>query len=39
MNRAWQEVKQDKQVKITIDLFNIGIVFFKDGLSKQDFML
>lgn len=39
MEQAWEEIKKDLRVTITIDLFKIGIVFFRNGQVKQDFML
>lgn len=39
MAKAWSEIKKDPEVTITIDLFFMGIVFFRKELSKQDFML
>jgi len=39
MNEAWQEIISHPQVTVTIDLFYLGIVFFKKELSKQDFVL
>jgi len=39
MNKAWKEIKQDKRVSLTIDLFWIGLVFFKSGIAKQDFVV
>jgi hypothetical protein len=35
--RAWDQVKTGKNVRVTIDLFHIGLVFFKPGMSKEDF--
>lgn len=35
--RAWEQVKADTRVRVTIDLFYIGLVFFKRGMSKEDF--
>jgi predicted O-methyltransferase YrrM len=37
MNDAWNYIKKDARVKITFDLFNIGIIFFNPGLQKQDY--
>jgi predicted O-methyltransferase YrrM len=38
MEKAWQEIKQHPQVTLTIDLFFMGIVFFrKSQLTKQHF--
>ncbi|MEI6816007.1 MAG: class I SAM-dependent methyltransferase [Bacteroidota bacterium] len=39
MEQAWYEIKKDARVTITIDLFKIGIVFFRKGQVKQDFIL
>jgi predicted O-methyltransferase YrrM len=39
MKRAWEEIKQDTEVKVTVDLFYMGIVFFRSELSKQDFVV
>jgi len=40
MEKAWLEIKKDTRVKYTIDLFFIGLVFFKkDFLEKQDFVV
>jgi len=39
MNEAWNEIKQHQKVTTTIDLFAIGIVFFKPDLSKEHFVL
>ncbi|MFC0515946.1 hypothetical protein ACFFGT_17110 [Mucilaginibacter angelicae] len=35
--QAWEQVKADENVRVTIDLFYIGLVFFKPGMSKEDF--
>jgi predicted O-methyltransferase YrrM len=39
MEQAWDEVKSDPSVAISIDLFFIGIVFFREGIFKQDFVI
>jgi predicted O-methyltransferase YrrM len=39
MEEAWCEIKKDDSVRVTIDLFHLGIVFFSTDLSKQDFVL
>lgn len=39
MNRAWNKIKNDKRVSITIDLYWIGLVFFKEGITKQNFVI
>jgi predicted O-methyltransferase YrrM len=39
MKNAWQQIINDKSVTLTVDLFQIGLVFFNPGLSKQHFNL
>lgn len=39
MKQAWREIKRHKAVSISVDFYDIGLVFFKDGLEKQDFVL
>jgi predicted O-methyltransferase YrrM len=39
MEEAWNIIKQNKKVTLTIDLFSLGLVFFKKEFSKQDFIL
>jgi predicted O-methyltransferase YrrM len=39
MQEAWKEIVGHPSVTLTIDLFRMGMVFFKKGLSKEDFIL
>ena len=39
MTKAWEEIKAHPEVVLTIDLFKLGLVFFKKGIPKQDFVL
>ena len=39
MNSAWKKIKAHPSVKVTIDLFQCGMVFFREGLSKEDFII
>ena len=40
MNESWQRIKLDKDVKITIDIFFMGIVFFREeNTEKEDFTI
>lgn len=39
MKEAWTEIKAHPQVTVTIDLFWIGLVFFKRGQVKEDFLI
>lgn len=37
MKEAWDEIKNHPQVTVTIDLFYIGLVFFKKDQQKENF--
>jgi len=39
MKEAWTEIKKHPKVTVTIDLFWIGLVFFKTGQVKEDFLI
>jgi predicted O-methyltransferase YrrM len=39
MKEAWAEIKAHPQVTATVDLFWIGLVFFKPGQAKEDFLV
>jgi hypothetical protein len=39
MEKAWNEIKSDKDVTITIDFFTVGLVFFNPDFTKQDFLI
>lgn len=39
MKEAWNEIKNHPQVTVTVDLFWIGLVFFKKGQEKEHFYI
>jgi len=39
MKNAWKQIKKHPSVRISIDLFFLGIVFFRKELSKEDFVI
>jgi len=39
MKEAWEEIKAHPQVTVTIDLFWIGLVYFKKGQAKEHFKI
>ncbi|MCX6182743.1 MAG: class I SAM-dependent methyltransferase [Bacteroidetes bacterium] len=39
MEKAWKEIQQHPEVTATVDLFFIGLVFFKKGREKEHFIL
>lgn len=39
MEEAWKEIKQHPQVSVTIDLFFLGLVFFRKEQVKEHFII
>ena len=39
MRKAWDGICADQRVIFSIDLFEMGLVFFKKGVPKQHFIL
>jgi predicted O-methyltransferase YrrM len=39
MKEAWNIIKSHPQVTVTVDLFWIGLVYFKRGQVKEDFLI
>jgi len=39
MKEAWTEIKAHPKVTVTIDLFWSGLVYFKKGQAKEDFLV
>lgn len=39
MKEAWEEIKANERVSVTIDLFFMGIVFFRKGQVKEHFVI
>lgn len=39
MEEAWETIKADKRVRVTIDLFIFGVVLFRKEMSRQHFVL
>jgi predicted O-methyltransferase YrrM len=39
MTDAWKEIRKHPAVTVTIDLFRMGLVFFRKELSKEDFLI
>lgn len=37
MQKAWERIKQHPSVSITVDVYTMGIVFFKKDQAKEDF--
>jgi predicted O-methyltransferase YrrM len=39
MTEAWEEIKKNEKVTVSIDLFFIGIIFFRKEQAKQHFVI
>lgn len=39
MKNAWQKIIADPRVKISLDFYQMGLVFFNKGVEKQHFIL
>lgn len=39
MNEAWIEIKKNEKVTLTIDIYRFGIVFFRSGVSRYDYVI
>jgi hypothetical protein len=39
MGKVWDKIKNHASVTLTFDLFNLGLVFNKEGVAKEEFIL
>lgn len=39
MGEAWAEIKKHKKVSVTIDIFRMGIVFFREGMTQSNYII
>jgi predicted O-methyltransferase YrrM len=39
MAEAWTEIKLHKKVSVTIDIFRMGICFFREGINHNDYVI
>jgi hypothetical protein len=39
MGEAWKQIKGDSKVTLTIDLNRMGIVFFREGITHNDYVI
>ena len=39
MSEAWQEIKKQPEVSLTIDLYRMGMVFFRKGINNNHFVV
>ena len=39
MEKAWETIKKDSRVSLSVDIFWFGLVFFRKGMEKQHFVI
>jgi predicted O-methyltransferase YrrM len=39
MGEAWQEIKMNKKVSFSVDIFRMGIIFFREGMTRFDYII
>jgi predicted O-methyltransferase YrrM len=39
MEKAWEDIRKNKKVTLSIDMFRSGLVFFREGMMKQDLLV
>ena len=39
MGEAWEVIKKHPSVRITVDIFRMGLVFFREGVSRTDYII
>jgi predicted O-methyltransferase YrrM len=39
MTEAWKEIKLNEKVSVSIDIFRMGICFFREGINHNDYII
>jgi predicted O-methyltransferase YrrM len=39
MGEAWKEIKKNEKISFTIDIFKMGIAFFRQGMTRFDYII
>jgi hypothetical protein len=39
MEHAWKKIIDDKRVSLSVDIFEMGLVFLNKGVAKQHFII
>ena len=39
MEKAWEVISNDKKVKLSVDLFRMGLIFFRNELSYEQYVI
>jgi len=39
MREAWKEIRLHKKISVTVDIFRMGIVFFREGINHNNYII
>ena len=39
MGETWKKIKKHEKVSLTVDIFRMGLVFFREGVSRFDYII
>ena len=39
MKEAWNEIKKFEKVTLTVDIYRMGLVFFREGINRNDYII
>jgi predicted O-methyltransferase YrrM len=39
MEDAWSQIKKHRNVSVTVDIYRMGLVFFRRGISRSDYVI
>jgi len=39
MKKAWNTIKNHPEISVSIDIFQIGIIFFKTEITKRHYVI
>jgi hypothetical protein len=39
MGEVWEEIKKYEKVTLTVDIFRMGLVFFRAGMTRSDYII
>jgi len=39
MGEAWTEIRKNEKVSFTVDIFRMGLVFFREGMTRFDYII
>ncbi len=39
MSEAWDEIRHNERVSVTIDLYRMGLAFFREGINHNDYII